>query len=155
MSRSVVEKAVCEECGVDVRESTLFCYNCGNPLEDPELSGQLDDGRVSSIDTNAASEPVGKDATRSEARINKGIKPEAKAALEDLAERIKIEPPATDDEGIALAAASRKKARGAKKKAREYVWEPVEDPPGRLMLMIVAMITLLAALAVVATVVWK
>lgn len=155
MSRSVIEKAVCEECGVDARENTLFCYNCGNRLANPELSVGLDEGIWSSIGNDAASKPVGKPQTRLEEPIGDGVNPEAKAALDELADRFRIEPPAADDGAIELAAARRRKARGAKKKAREYVWEPVEDPPGRLMLMIVAIITLLAALAVLVTVVWK
>ncbi len=154
MPRSVVEKAVCQECGVVVRENTLFCYNCGNRLAEPEVSGRSENEIRSSNDKHA-SEPVGKPDTPLEEPIDDGINREAKAALNYLAERISIEPPAADDEAIALAAARRKKARGAKKMTREYVWEPVEDPPGRLMLVIVALITLLAALAVVITVVWK
>jgi hypothetical protein len=29
MSNTTVEKEVCEQCGVDVRDNTQFCYNCG------------------------------------------------------------------------------------------------------------------------------
>lgn len=29
MAEAVLEKEVCDGCGVDVREDTLFCYNCG------------------------------------------------------------------------------------------------------------------------------
>jgi uncharacterized Zn finger protein (UPF0148 family) len=29
MAEVVVEKAVCEKCGMDVRDGTAFCYNCG------------------------------------------------------------------------------------------------------------------------------
>lgn len=29
MAETTLEKATCESCGVDVRENTLFCYNCG------------------------------------------------------------------------------------------------------------------------------
>ncbi len=154
MPRSVIEKAICEKCGVDVRDNTLFCYNCGTRQADPEMSGGFE-SEIRSFNDNADSEPVGKPDTRLEEATSDGINPKAKAALDNLAERIRIEPPAIDDEAIALAAARRKKARGAKLKAREYVWEPVEGPPGRLMLIIVAVITILAALAIVVTVVWK
>ena len=56
MSQSVVEKTVCEECGVDVRENTLYCYNCGSRIDEPPPSMQLDE--VSGEDPNVESEPM-------------------------------------------------------------------------------------------------
>lgn len=32
MIETVPEKALCASCGVDVREGTQFCYNCGKPV---------------------------------------------------------------------------------------------------------------------------
>jgi len=32
MAEAVLEKEVCGKCGVDVRENTQFCYNCGGKL---------------------------------------------------------------------------------------------------------------------------
>ncbi len=32
MAKAVVEKEVCSKCGVDVRENTQFCYNCGTQV---------------------------------------------------------------------------------------------------------------------------
>lgn len=32
MAETVVEKEVCGKCGVDVRENTQFCYNCGGKV---------------------------------------------------------------------------------------------------------------------------
>jgi hypothetical protein len=154
MSQSVIEKAICEKCGVDARENTLFCYNCGNRLSDSEMFGGSE-SEIRSLNDDASSEPVGKPDTRLEDATSDGVNLKAKAALNELAERIRIEPPGIDDEAVALAAARRKKARGARIKPRECVWEPVEGPPGRLMLIIVGVITILAALAVVVTVVWK
>ncbi len=154
MSQSVSEKAVCEECGVDTRENTLFCFNCGTRIVEPEHGTELStDTKVMGDDP--ASDPMGKPETRLETPVGNEVKPEAEAALEDLANRIRIEPAATDEKATSLAAAKRKKARQSKRKGSEYVWEPVEDPPGRLMLVIVALFTLLAVAAVVVTLIWK
>jgi hypothetical protein len=30
--KTAVEKAVCEKCGADVRDESLFCYNCGGSI---------------------------------------------------------------------------------------------------------------------------
>ena len=53
MSNTTVEKEVCEQCGVDVRDNTQFCYNCGavrtvempsnGSAADPETQAALDD----------------------------------------------------------------------------------------------------------------
>jgi hypothetical protein len=34
MAETVLEKAVCEKCGVDVRDESSFCYNCGGPVSE-------------------------------------------------------------------------------------------------------------------------
>lgn len=42
MAEAVLEKEVCDGCGVDVREGTLFCYNCGARVagDEPQVSGE-------------------------------------------------------------------------------------------------------------------
>jgi len=32
MTETAVESSVCEACGADVRDGSLFCYNCGGPV---------------------------------------------------------------------------------------------------------------------------
>ena len=32
MSETAVEIAVCASCGADVRDESVFCYNCGKPV---------------------------------------------------------------------------------------------------------------------------
>lgn len=36
MTEAVLEKETCDGCGVDVREDTLFCYNCGARVADDQ-----------------------------------------------------------------------------------------------------------------------
>ncbi len=148
MSRSVVEKATCGECGFDVRENTLFCYNCGTRIADPEV---LSNGTK----TDVLLQPVGKPEQGLDAYSEGKVDLKAKAALDELTDRIKIGSESTDEQAIALAAAKRKKARSTKRRGREYSWEPVNGPPGKHMLLIALVITLLAAIAVVSTVIWR
>ncbi len=135
MSRNVVEKVICEKCGVDVRENTLFCYNCGSPVNEPEP------------------DPVEKPEVELEPADEK--KSKAKAALDDLAKRIKIEPPTDEEKKLALAAAERKKARNMPRKPRDITWEPIEDAPDRILLLISVLVTVIAGAVVVMTVFWK
>ena len=37
MTETVVEKAVCESCGAEVRDESLFCYNCGKSVAGPSV----------------------------------------------------------------------------------------------------------------------
>ncbi len=42
MTEAVLEKETCSGCGVDIREDTLFCYNCGARVADEAPSIALD-----------------------------------------------------------------------------------------------------------------
>lgn len=126
MPQTVEEKATCETCGVDVRENTLFCYNCGSKL-----------------DVVAAPASNG-----SAALISDG----GKAALDDLAERLRQSD--GEEEKLAKAASERKKARIIQRKQREFVWEPRDDTTA-LPLLFAIVVTVVTLLVVFLLVVWK
>ena len=42
MAKTTVENLVCQACGADVRENSLFCYHCGGSVA-PELVVALKD----------------------------------------------------------------------------------------------------------------
>lgn len=61
MAEVVLEKEVCGKCGVDVRENTLFCYNCGNQVasdskDDPSSNG---DGSEAAVATKPDAKAAG------------------------------------------------------------------------------------------------
>ena len=48
MAETVVEKAACAKCDAEIRDESLFCYNCGSavapvaePTAEPETNGPL------------------------------------------------------------------------------------------------------------------
>ncbi len=125
MVEAVAEKEVCEECGVDVRENTAFCYSCGASVGEVLASN------------GAASEKSD----------------ETKAALDELAERFKID--GEEDDRLAKAAAERRKARVSNRKSLNYEWQPDDDSPNLLFIVLTVVIAVVAALAVVLTAVWK
>lgn len=43
MTEAVLEKEKCDGCGVDIREDTLFCYNCGVRVAGEEPDTALED----------------------------------------------------------------------------------------------------------------
>lgn len=130
MPETVVEKEVCGKCGAEVREGTAFCYACGGQVVPDEVLQP----------TNGIAKP---------------LDPKAKAALDDLAQKMKgEEPPPVPESKLAKAAEERKKARVTQRKDREFVWEPRGDMPIALWIA-VAVIVIAAALVVLVTVVWK
>jgi len=129
MADTTVEKATCENCGVEAREGTRFCYNCGTPVAEAETSDAATNGTALAVST------------------------EAQAALDDLAERLKIEEPSADDK-LAQAAAERKRAR-VRSRRSEVIWEPVEGGPGRLFVLVTLLILVMTAAVVMIAVYWK
>ncbi len=129
MVDAVVEKQVCDKCGVDVRENTAFCYNCGASV-------------VSSFGEIAGAN--GNDAA---------VDDKARSALDDLAAKFKIDE--EEDGRLAKAAAERRKARVGNRKSTRYQWQPADESPDLLFILLTVAIVGLAALAVALTVFWK
>lgn len=129
MPEAVAEKQICEKCGVDVRENTAFCYNCGMSVV--AITGDIPstNGGDSEIDENT------------------------RAALDDLAEKFKIDE--EEDDRLAKAAAERRKARVSNRKIVRYEWQPSEEGPNFLFLLLTGVIFVAATLAVVLTAIWK
>lgn len=130
MPEATVENAVCAECGVDVRENTMFCYNCGSPV------GEIPTQPL--IASNV---------------VEPEVDDETQAALNELAEKLKIDEDA--DNKLAKAAAERKKARINQRRSTEYTWEPTEESSTGLIILLAILITLIAAGIVFLTVLWR
>jgi len=130
MAEPVADKEVCQKCGAEVREGTVFCFACGGRVS-PEEALQKTNGSVTELNV------------------------ESKAALDDLANKLKGDERAeAPDNKFAKAAEERKKARVTQRKAREFVWEPRNDAP--VGLLIAVGVILIAAVGVILlTVVWK
>ena len=125
MVEAVAEKQVCEGCGADVRENTAFCYNCGSSV-----------GEVLASNDVAAEKSA-----------------ETKAALDELAARFKIDE--EEDGRLAKAAAERRKARVSNRKSLKYEWQPTDEAPNFLFIVLTILISVVAGLAVFLTAVWK
>lgn len=121
MPKTATKEHKCAKCGVDVRDDTQFCYNCGEPT--------------------AAAEPNGK---------GDELDPKAKAALDDLAEKLKGDDPAKNDQ-LAKAADERRRSRVEKRKPRSYRWEAIPDSSMTLVIIAAAVIATLAGVVVLIT----
>ena len=52
MSDTLVKSAVCDACGADVRDESLFCYNCGERVREEQATNDV------ASDVHASKEPV-------------------------------------------------------------------------------------------------
>jgi predicted amidophosphoribosyltransferase len=128
MAEVIVDKAVCSSCGVDVREETVFCYNCGSRVAHDSTAAK-----------NGAPTNVGHDT---------------RAALDDLAERLK-QGEAEQGDRLAKAAEQRRKARVSRRKTHKIVWEPTGDSSQMFIVGFAVAVAIIALIAVLLTVVWK
>ena len=119
------EKTVCKTCGADVRDNTLFCYNCGTKLED-ETPVEANGATITDVNS--------------------------KAALDELAD--KLSHGSESDDELTKAATQRKKARVMHRKRNEFTWEPREDS-ALLPIVFSAFIAFVALIVVVLLVVWR
>jgi predicted amidophosphoribosyltransferase len=135
MAEATLEKAICDNCGVDVRENTQFCYNCGK-----SVVGDVDEAQHTTADSNGTGEPE--------------MSEDARSALDDLALKLKAEDK-DNAELLAQAAAERKKARVKPRRKNEVVWESVEDGSDRIFILTTLLICTIAAAIVFIMVFWK
>lgn len=125
MRKATVEKAICESCGADVREGTLFCYNCGKRVSD---------------------EPSDEDTSL--AKMN------GEAVDDEIAKRFRVDEDPPKDR-LAVAAARRKKARVNRRKPVEIVWEPSDGSSAGIFVAVSIVITVMAAVVVFIALYWK
>ena len=131
MAEATIDKATCENCGAEVRDGTSFCYSCGKPGGEAVANAEPADTASNGTATVSA---------------------DAQAALDDLAERLKIEEAPVDDP-LAQAAAERKKAR-VRGRRSEVVWDP-GDGGGKLFILVTLLIFVMTAVVVFVAVYWK
>ncbi len=140
MAQTVLEKAACEKCGVDVRENTTFCYNCGNRVAaDTDIS----------FDETIRDLPEGVE----DAKPADGIDPKTKAALDSLAEQLKRGE--EEDDRLAKAAAERRRSRVAQRKPQVFKWESTVETSNMRMLLASILVAVIAGAIVLLTVVWR
>ena len=118
MAEAVLEKAICKSCGVEVREGTQFCYNCGNPV-------------VYGIGQTVTDEAV----DEQNADIDSG------SSQDKVAELVKD----NKVERLAVAASERKRSRAGLRKPKRVVWEEPGPASNRIFILVCVLIFVIAA----------
>jgi hypothetical protein len=134
MAETVLEKESCNFCGIDVRENTAFCYNCGKPVGENAPAAPA---------TPVVEDPIEKGIEMPIGALDEHI---SDPGLKDLAERLKREE--EDAAKLTEAANKRRKSRSQRSKVKGIVWEPVDDSDHKQPILFTALILVISALAV-------
>ena len=145
MAETITENQVCSACGADVREGSLFCYNCGGSLaseiavvksEKNEAAADIqsqknisdrngDNFKQSGLDTKQEIREV-----FNEASIAKPIE------KSNLNKETKLE----------TAATLRKKSKSTQPKKVEVIWEEHENAPNVWFILVAIFLTVVAVI---------
>ena len=140
MAETIVENQICNACGVDVREGSLFCYNCGGAVaSEIEVEKEDKKDKVSDVWLRENLVENGKNdqiTNQSEEFIT----------LEKVDDKPIPKPDIQAEANLKSAAAMRRKSATFQKKQVEVVWEENDAPNASFI--VVALILSLFAVAV-------
>ncbi len=135
MAEIVVEKEICNACGVEAREGALFCYNCGGSLS-PEINTKAE----SDVIGDSNQEKNSKNGKRDKLKLVE--KPEVFGEAEDLAGKSETRPEDKENTQLKSAAALRKRPKSIQKKPVEIVWKEHENAPNLWFIAVTIILTL-------------
>ncbi len=132
MAETLVKNKVCSACGVDVRQGSLFCYNCGSSVTaDSAASEKIAEKTITenilfpddiADDKKLTVVKEDKTGTQNNGKITAGEKPKLKSA-----------------------ASMRRKPKTIQRKRVEVVWEEPESASNFWFILVALLLTLFAA----------
>ncbi len=152
MAEKVLEKPICDACGVEVRPQSMFCYNCGGAVSDTiveETAVENDSNGKNEVSDAWLREDVVEEK-QSETPTEK------EEVTEEISESPNIEKPTIESEKndkksdiqsdakLKSAAAMRRKAKSFQAKQVEVVWEQPETSSSVKLILVVLLLVLFA-----------
>ena len=162
MSKTLVDKKICDTCGADVRPGSGFCYNCGSAVatenELPKTEANIDvkevsdawrqsdlaensDFKTSNIDLKTTK------LKKEEVIETIDLKPIGKPSDEELNKTIEspapTKPSLQEEAKLKSAANMRRKAKSFQRKTVEVVWEEPENAPNKWFPIVAIVLILL------------
>ena len=142
MAETIVENQICKACGIDVREGSLFCYNCGGAIAS-EIEVEKEDKKEKVSDVWLRENLV--ENGKNDQITNQS---EEFITLEKVADKPIPKPDLQAEANLKSAATMRRKSATFQKKQVEVVWEENADAPNASFI-VVALILSLFAVAVI------
>ncbi len=140
MAETIVENQICNACGVDVREGSLFCYNCGGAVAS-EIKVEKEDKKDKASDVWLRENLI--ENGKNDQITNQS---EEFITLEKVDDKPIPKPDIQTEANLKSAAAMRRKSATFQKKQVEVVWEENDAPNASFI--VVALILALFAVAV-------
>ena len=136
---------------VGARRDEVCPAEGGQEVVERVLVRHVDDAEANAKLRSPGVEQVVRSDSESNAAPVAELDPKAKAALDDLAQKLKDEGP-KESEKLAKAADERKRSRVQKFKPRTYRWEPPSGSSANYVLVVALVVTLAAVFVVAFTV---
>lgn len=136
MAETLVENQICNACGADVRDSALFCYNCGGSVASKIVVEETDEkDKVSDVWLREKINENG----------NKQAELKETLTVEQIAAEPIPKPDIQDEATLKSAGAMRRKSATFQKKTVEVVWQEHENAPNVWFFVVALILTLFAA----------
>lgn len=151
MAKKNLKKPVCDACGVDVREGSLYCYNCGGAVAPESKQAGASPAKT------AVSDAWFKDdiAVKNDRQTNKLEAPKTEVVL-PLVEEPRSDSPKLDapipkpgiyeEARLKSAASMRRKGKSIERKTVEVVWEKPESTPDARFILAALLMSLMVIL---------
>ena len=118
MPETVTESLICNVCDTEIRDGSVFCYNCGETVSDTQIEEDI----VPEINDVPVS-----DSELKEAAIDNDMRAAFEEADEIERDTEELSVKAKPDK-LRSAASLRKRARAYKRRPAEFVWDKRSGP---------------------------
>lgn len=161
MAKKVTQKEVCDACGADVREGSMYCYNCGGPVTaEARAAAEARSARDAVSDAWFKGEIVKKGRRRETTKLKPtstviepiaaepAPEPEkpAEPVAEPEAEKAIPKPGIHEEAKLKTAASLRRKGKLIERRTVEVSWEEPTSSPGARFIFGALLMTLIVVL---------
>ena len=154
MAETLVETKYCDACGADVRQDSLFCYNCGGAVSEEGKIYQKDHHKIITaselkihLSENNNLETTKLKTESLEAAADLPIQKPTTEPLMKIGEQTPEKRSIQEEAKLKSAANLRRRAKSFQRKTVEVVWEEPESAPNKWF-PLVAIVLILFVVAI-------
>jgi hypothetical protein len=142
MAETITKNQVCNACGANVREGSLFCYNCGGSLAS-EIAVAKSNKNEAVADIQSQENVFDRNGDIKQNGVN------AKQEIREIFNEVPIAKPIeksnlNKETKLESAATMRKKSKSIQPKKVEVIWEEHEDAPNIWFILVAIFLTIVA-----------
>lgn len=143
MAETITENQVCNACGADVREGSLFCYNCGGQVAS-EI-GVVKNDKIKAVGDVRFQESISGENGDHFKQSGVETKQEIREILTEKSTAKPLEKSNLNKETkLESAATIRKKSKSIQPKKVKIIWEEHENAPNVWFILVAVFLTIVA-----------